>query len=126
MPGIYEIHVKDYFAADHALKGYDGKSAEKHGHRWTVEARIQCTTLNKMGIGLDFGDARNVVRDILGKLDHTHLNEVAEFGSINPTAENLAKFIYTELSRRLNTDRIKVNEIKVFESPDCGASYRER
>jgi len=125
MPGVYEIYVKDHFTADHALKGYDGKSAKKHGHKWTVEAFVQCTTLNKLGIGLDFGDVKNIIRDILGKLDHTHLNEVAEFGSINPTAENLAKFIYTELSRRLNTDRIKVKKIKVFENPDCGSCYYE-
>ncbi len=125
MSGKYEIHVKDYFTGTHALRGYDGKSAEKHRHKWTVEARVQLTTLNKRGIGMDFKDLKNVIRDILGKLDHTHLNEVVEFGSINPTAENLAKFIYTEMSRRLNTDRIKVNKVKVFETPDCGSSYCE-
>ena len=125
MPGVYEIHVKDYFAAEHAIRGYDGKSAEKHSHKWTVEAIIRCTTLNKLGIGMDFGDVKNVVRDILGRLDHTLLNDVVEFGSINPTAENLAKFIYTELSRRLNTDRVRVTRVKVFENPDCGVTYRE-
>lgn len=125
MPGVYEIYVKDHFAAAHALRGYDGNCSRIHGHNWIVEAYIQCTKLNQLGMGIDFRDVKEVVKDVLSKLDHTHLNEVAEFGSINPTSENLSKFIYKELSRRLNTDYIKVTKIMVFESPGCGSSYQE-
>ncbi|WDP83780.1 MAG: 6-carboxytetrahydropterin synthase QueD [Desulfobacter sp.] len=126
MTGVYEIYVKDHFAASHALKGYGGICSKIHGHNWTVEAWIQCTRLNKLGIGINFKDVKHVIRDVLDKLDHTTLNEIMEFGSINPTAENLAKFVYGELSRRLNTEHIKVNKIMVFESPECGAAYQER
>ena len=125
MPGVYEIYVEDYFTADHALRGYDGKSAALHSHKWTVEAKIRCTTLNRLGTGMEFKDVKNVLGDILGRLDDTTLNDVVEFGSINPTAENLAKFIYAELSRCLNTDRVRVVRIKVFETPDCGVAYSE-
>jgi 6-pyruvoyltetrahydropterin/6-carboxytetrahydropterin synthase len=125
MPGIYEIYVKDHFAAAHALKGYDGNCSNLHGHNWEVEACIQCTRLNRLGIAIDFRDVKTVIKDVLGKLDHTNLNDVAEFGSINPTAENIAKFLYTELSRRLNTEYIKVKKITVFESPGCGSSFQE-
>jgi 6-pyruvoyltetrahydropterin/6-carboxytetrahydropterin synthase len=125
MPGVYEIYVKDHFSAAHALKGYDGNCSNMHGHNWIVEAYIQCTKLNKLGIGVDFRDVKAVVKDVLGKLDHTTLNEVAEFGSINPTSENLAKFLYTELSRRLNTESTTVSRVMVFESPGCGSSFRE-
>ncbi len=125
MPGVYEIYVKDHFSAAHALKGYDGNCSNIHGHNWIVEANIQCTKLNKLGIGVDFKDVKSVVTDVLGKLDHTNLNEVAEFGNINPTSENLSKFLYNELSRRLNTDSVKVSKVMVFESPGCGSSYQE-
>lgn len=125
MPGIYEIYVKDHFAAAHSLRGYDGNCSKMHGHNWIVEAYIHCTKLNKLGIGIDFRDVKAVVKDVLSKLDHTNLNEVAEFGSINPTSENLAKFIYRELSRRLNTEHLNVHKIMVFESPGCGSSYME-
>ena len=96
-----------------------------HDHNWVVEAAIQCTRLNQLGIGIEFKDVKNVVTDVLTKLDHTHLNEVAEFGSINPTSENLAKFIYKELSRRLNTEHATVKKVIVSESTGCGASYCE-
>ena len=125
MPGVYEIYVKDHFAAAHALRGYDGNCSKMHGHNWIVEAAIQCTRLNQLGIGVDFRDVKKIIKDVLSKLDHTNLNEVVEFSSINPTSENLSKFIYKELSRRLNTDHIKVSKITVFESPGCGSSYQE-
>ncbi|HRF91090.1 MAG TPA: 6-carboxytetrahydropterin synthase, partial [Desulfobacter postgatei] len=96
-----------------------------HGHNWVVEAHIRCTKLNLLGMGIDFRDVKSVVKDVLSRLDHTNLNEIAEFGSINPTAENLAKFLYSELSRRLNTEFIKIQKIMVFESPSCGSSYQE-
>ncbi len=125
MSGVYEIYVKDHFAAAHSLKGYDGNCSNLHGHNWIVEAYIHCTKLNKLGIGVDFRDVKRIVKDVLSKLDHTNLNDVAEFGHINPTSENIAKFLYTELSRRLNSDHIMVNKIMVFESPGCGSSYQE-
>lgn len=125
MPGVYEIYIQDNFAAAHVLKGYDGSCSNMHGHNWTVEAFIQCTKLTKLGIGVDFIDVKRVLQDILGKLDHTTLNDVVEFSSINPTSENIAKFLYRELSRRLNTDSVTVKKVMVFEGPGCGASYQE-
>ncbi len=125
MPGVYEVYVKDHFAAAHVLKGYDGNCSNMHGHNWVVEAYIECTKLTKLGIGIDFMDVKKVLQDILSKLDHTTLNDVVEFSSINPTSENIAKFLYTELSRRLNTEHIFVKKVSVLESPGCGSSYRE-
>ncbi len=125
MPGVYEIYVKDHFAAAHALKGYDGNCSNLHGHNWIIEAYIRCRKLNKLGIGIDFRDVKGVLKDVLGKLDHTNLNDIAEFGAINPTSENLAKFLFIELSLRLNTDSTKVKKIMVFESPGCGSAYWE-
>ncbi|WP_299980467.1 6-carboxytetrahydropterin synthase QueD [Desulfobacula sp.] len=125
MPGIYEIYVKDHFAAAHALKGYDGNCSNMHGHNWIIETYIQCTKLNKLGIGVDFRDAKDIIKDVLSKFDHTTLNDVAEFASTNPTSENLSRFLYTEFSRRLNTEHITISKVMVFESPGCGSSYQE-
>ena len=125
MPGVYEIYVKDHFAAAHALKGYDGNCSNLHGHNWIIEAYIQCRKINKLGISIDFRDVKGVLKDVLSKLDHTNLNDIAEFGAINPTSENLAKFLFIELSLRLNTESTKVKKIMVFESPGCGSAYWE-
>ena len=102
-----------------------GNCSNLHGHNWIIEAFIQCRKLNKLGIGIDFRDVKGVLKDVLSKLDHTNLNDIAEFGAINPTSENLAKFLFIELSLRLNTESTKVKKIMVFESPGCGSAYWE-
>jgi len=125
MPGLYEVYIKDYFAAAHVLKGYDGACANMHGHNWIVEAYIQCTKLNQLGIGIDFLDVQAALKDVLSKLDHTFLNENPAFTNINPTSETLSKFLFTELSQRLNTEHIRVSKVMIFESPGCGSSFQE-
>jgi len=125
MPGIYEVYIKDYFSAAHVLNGYEGSCANMHGHNWIVEAYIQCTKLNSLGIGIDFKDVQAAVKDVLSGLDHTTLNENPAFAHINPTSETLARFLFTQLSQRLNTDHIKVGKVMVMESPGCGSSYQE-
>ncbi|HKK90414.1 MAG TPA: 6-carboxytetrahydropterin synthase QueD [Desulfobacteraceae bacterium] len=125
MPGVYEIYVKDHFSAAHALKGYDGNCSRLHGHNWIIEAFVQCKRLNSIGIGIDFRDVKDTLKQILKNLDHTNLNELAEFGTINPTSENIARFLYEELGNRFNTEHIKVSKIKVCETPGCGSAYWE-
>ncbi len=125
MAGVYEIYVKDHFAAAHVLKGYDGNCSNIHGHNWEVEVFIQCRKLNQLGFGIDFIDVKKIVKDVVGKLDHTNLNDIVEFSNINPTSENISKFLYKELAIRLNTEFIKVSKVMVMESPGCGSSYWE-
>ncbi len=125
MPQVYEIFVQDHFSAAHSLKGYNGNCSKIHGHNWIVEVYIRCGKLNRLGIAIDFRDVRDTLKKILDKLDHTDLNEIAEFGSINPTSENIAKLLFSELARHFNAEHVTVSMVKVFESPGCGASYWE-
>lgn len=125
MKQIYEIYVKDHFSAAHALRGYDGNCARMHGHNWIIEAYIQCTKLNQLGIAIDFRDVRSTLKTILEKFDHTDLNQLDEFESVNATSENLAKFIYKELETHFKTEHSNVSKVKVLESPGCGSTYWE-
>lgn len=125
MPGVYEICVKDHFSAAHALKGYNGNCSKIHGHNWMIEICIQCRKLNSIGIGIDFKDVRETLKRTLNKLDHSNLNDLAEFGSINPTSENIGRFLYQELGRCFNTPHIKVSSVKVVETPGCSSTYWE-
>jgi len=81
--------------------------------------------LNEIGIGGDFRDAKKALKDIVGRLDHNHLNELPAFQKENPTSENIARFLYGELSRKLNADGVKVSRVKVFETPAAGVCYWE-
>lgn len=125
MAEIHELYVKTHFSAAHSLKGYPGDCARVHGHNWMIEVFVRCTKLNEIGIGIDFRDIKQSIKDLLNNLDHFNLNDLPAFNTINPTSENIAKFIYKELGKKLNTDDIKVSKVKVCETPGAGALYWE-
>ena len=125
MAGIFEVYVKSHFSAAHSLRGYPGDCARIHGHNWLVEVFVKCTELDSIGIGIDFRDIRAAVKEVLARLDHSDLNELPLFREENPSSENIAKFIYKELSPRLNTQTVRVSRVKVSETPGAGAFYWE-
>ncbi|OPY14388.1 MAG: 6-carboxy-5,6,7,8-tetrahydropterin synthase [Syntrophus sp. PtaB.Bin001] len=125
MPGVFEIKVEEHFSAAHALRNYPGNCEHLHGHNWTVEVTVQCTELNEIGIGVDFRDVKQSVREALQHLDHINLNELAPFDDINPSSENIAYYLYQKLSRKLNRENIRVSQVRVSETPTSSASYRE-
>jgi 6-pyruvoyltetrahydropterin/6-carboxytetrahydropterin synthase len=125
MPGVFEVYVKTQFSAAHSLKGYPGDCARVHGHNWIIEVFVKCKELDEIGIGIDFRDIKQSVKDVLQGLDHFNLNDLPAFKDVNPTSENIAKFLYKELGKKLNSDVVKVSKVKVSETPGAGAFYWE-
>jgi 6-pyruvoyltetrahydropterin/6-carboxytetrahydropterin synthase len=125
MSGVFEVHVKTHFSAAHSLKGYPGDCARMHGHNWIIEVFVRCKQLDEIGIGIDFKDIKHAVKDVLEGLDHFNLNELPAFRGVNPSSENIAKFLYEELGEKLNSDVVKVSKVRVCETPVTGACYWE-
>ena len=125
MPGVFEICVEDQFSAAHSLRGYQGNCAQMHGHNWIVEVFVKCRELNDIGIGIDFRDIRQAIKNIINDLDHSCLNEHPEFKDTNPSSENIARFLYRRLGEKINSDNVKVSKVKVSETRSAGAYYWE-
>lgn len=125
MPSVYEVYVKTHFSAAHFLCGYPGDCARLHGHNWIVEVYVRCKELNDIGIGIDFRDIKHAVKEVMKGLDHFNLNDLPVFHNINPSSENIAKFLYREISGKINSDVISVSKVKVSETPGAGAFYWE-
>ncbi len=125
MAGVFEVYVQAHFSAAHALRGYPGDCSRTHGHNWIIDVFVKCKKLNEIGIGVDFRDIKRGVKDVLKGLDHFNLNELPPFNEDNPTSENIAKFLYIQLGKRLNSDVAQVSKIKVSETPGAGAFYWE-
>ena len=125
MAGFFEVYIKEHFSAAHSLMGYKGDCARIHGHNWMVEVFVRCTELNEIGIGVDFRDINEGLNDVLESLDHCYLNELPPFQKVNPSSENIAKYLYQELAKKLNSDDVKVSKVKVSETPEAGALYWE-
>jgi 6-pyruvoyltetrahydropterin/6-carboxytetrahydropterin synthase len=119
---MYQITVEQHFDAAHALRGYQGKCENLHGHRFRVVARLRTSKLNEIGLAFDFRELKARLAEVLEHFDHTNLNEVAPFDAINPSSENLASTIFNELQPKL--PGIKLVSVEVWESPDSAAEYR--
>lgn len=120
---MYELTVKGHFDAAHALQGYPGECRELHGHTWDVEVTVTGERLDGVGIVYDFKRLKADLATVLGRYDHTYLNDVQPFDHVNPTAENLARVFYEELSRTVG-DEVTVSEVAVWESPVARIAYR--
>lgn len=125
MAGVFEVYVKSHFSAAHSLRGYPGDCARVHGHNWIIEVYVRCSKLDSIGIGIDFRDIKIAVKEVLSGLDHCDLNDLPLFRRQNPTSENIARFLFGELSSRLNTAAVRISKIKVSETPGAGAFYWE-
>lgn len=122
---MYELTVRTTFSAAHSLRDYEGPCSNVHGHNWVVEIVICGKALQPNGMLVDFGDIKEAASEVLSRLDHTNLNDVPPFDEINPTSENLARWLYNEIGGRINTSALKVTRINVREAETSCASYFE-
>ena len=125
MASRYTLKVVADFAAAHTLRNYPGACSRLHGHNWKVEAEVVASELNEIGMAIDFKDIKREVRAIASELDHYYLNELEPFREINPTAENIARYFYLELSRRLNSASVKVSALTLWETERACVTYSE-
>ncbi len=124
---MFEITVEDSFAAGHALRNYRGKCENLHGHNYKVRITLAGERLEN-GLLFDFKDVKSVLGDIIDRLDHQYLNDLEPFREQNPSAENMAKYLYDEASARLrqSTDgRVSVRRVRVWETDTTTATYFE-
>lgn len=122
---MYRLKIHTYFAAAHCLTHYQGDCENLHGHNWRVEVAVTARELDKAGLGIDFKILKAETNVLLKALDHKYLNDLVPFSDISPSSENIARFLYQELSQKLNTDNVKVEMITVWESDFANASYYE-
>lgn len=115
------------FAAAHRLRGYEGNCARLHGHNWKVEVSVGGSQLNDVGMLMDFKEIKRRSKAIIDELDHFYLNDIAPFNDeLNPTAENIAWFLFDRLSKDINDARISVASVKVWENDrNCATFSRD-
>ena len=121
----YTMKILLDFAAAHLLRDYEGVCNRLHGHNWKVEVLVTATELDDVGMGMDFKVIKDATRELIGKLDHRNLNDIPPFDEINPTAENISEYLYTEISKELNADGIKVSAVTLWETDRASVTFTE-
>ncbi len=119
---MYELVVETEFPAAHRLREYRGACEKLHGHNWRVEMTVGGEALNDLGMVMDFRELKRVLAEVVGRYDHTFLNELGEFSEQNPTTENLARIVFEQCAGRLPPG-VRVRKVAVWESARCGACY---
>lgn len=125
MAARYTLKIVTDFASAHTLRGYPGACARMHGHNWKVETEVLASELDEVGMGVDFKVIKQATRDIAAQLDHRYLNELEPFTRINPTAENIAAYFFRELSSQLNSPRLRVQAVTLWETERACVRYAE-
>lgn len=122
---MFEASVRASFSGAHRLKGYRGKCENIHGHNWEVEVCVGADKLDSQGISIDFKLLRHRLSGVLDALDHRDLNKVAFFKKNNPSAENIARYIYMNLKKSVNSKGVSLRRVNVWETKDSCAVYFE-
>ena len=74
---------------------------------------------------MDFRLLKAKTQAILDNLDHRYLNELPFSRGTNPSSENLAAYIFAEISRQVDQGSRRVSWVSVWESETSRATYRQ-
>jgi len=125
MAASYLLKVVTEFASAHTLRDYPGACSRMHGHNWKLELEAVATTLDDVGMGIDFKKMKTAANEVGDRLDHRYLNDLEPFTGINPTAENIAAYMYREIAAKLNSDTIRVAAVTLWETDRACVRYSE-
>jgi 6-pyruvoyltetrahydropterin/6-carboxytetrahydropterin synthase len=122
---VFEISVEETFAAGHALRGYHGKCENPHGHNYRLRITLRGPQLDSAGLLYDFVHLKQVIHTVVEGVDHKFLNDQAPFDVLNPSAENIAKYFYEELTRQMRgtPNGAVITRVDVWETDTTRASY---
>ena len=121
---MFEVAIEETFAAGHAQRNYRGKCENVHGHNYRAQVTLRGAELDAMGLLVDFVELKRVVHAVLDRMDHQWLNDFPPFDALNPSAENMAKYIYDEVSAALTAkEGVRVAAVRLWETDTASASY---
>lgn len=112
---------KDFtFDAAHNLINYHGKCERLHGHTYKLRVIVEGTP-DSEGMIIDFIELKAVVKErVISRLDHSYINEIIS----QPSAENIALWIWDELEESVKRENCSLYEIHVWETADSRVILR--
>ena len=78
-----------------------------------------------MGVAADFEAVKPALKKVLSEFDKRSVNDHPDFKGekLNPSAENVAKWIFDRLSDNYRSANAKFAKVTVWETPEASASY---
>ena len=125
---MYEVTVEAGFSSGHYLRNYRGKCENPHGHNYRVFVTLMGEELDAAGLLLDFKLLKQVMRPVVDRLDHQMINDLEPFTTVNPSAENLARYFFEQTAAQLTemtSGRVRVKDCTLYETDTSFARYYE-
>ena len=126
---MFEVTVEAGFSSGHYLRNYRGKCENPHGHNYRVFVTLIGEELDEAGLLMDFKLLKQVMRPVVDRLDHQMINELEPFTTVNPSAENLARYFYEQTQqqlREMTSGRVCVKDCTLYETDTSFARYYEK
>jgi 6-pyruvoyltetrahydropterin/6-carboxytetrahydropterin synthase len=129
---MYALAVSDHFMIAHSFSGAIFGPAQKlHGATYAVEVEFRRAELDAHGLVCDIGLALATLREVLGELNYTNLDELPELHGRNTTTEFMAGEIFRRMKARIATgavgpgtaDALDSMRVVLRESPVAWASF---
>ena len=122
---MFEVTIEETFAAGHALRNYRGKCENVHGHNYRCQVTVEGAALDEIGLLVDFVELKKVVHAVLDRMDHQWLNDFPPFDVLNPSAENMARYIYEQVNEGIKTrEGVRLGLVRLWETDTAHATYR--
>jgi 6-pyruvoyltetrahydropterin/6-carboxytetrahydropterin synthase len=125
---MYELTVEREFSSGHFLRNYHGRCENPHGHNYKVRITLAGAELDHAGLLLDFKLIKQVMHPVIDRIDHQMLNDLEPFATVNPSAENIARFFYEQTNQQLSgmtNGRVRVKDCTIWETDTTSATYYE-
>jgi len=122
---MFTLAIEDNFSSAHQLRAYQGKCENLHGHNWKIILKVKGEKLNNIGLLIDFKDLKQILKKILNNLDHQNINTIYPFDKLNPSSENIAKYIFEQVEKIIlqTFPEIEVDSVTVWESNTSRCTY---
>ncbi len=121
LPGDFFVRIEGRFDSSHYLYAYlpDGSDEPIHGHSWLVEVYLAhlSKSVQNNGISFDFVGVHKRLNELLDRIGHLCINDLAEFRGVNPTAENIARWFYKGLENAAKVQGGQILKVRVHEGP---------
>jgi 6-pyruvoyltetrahydropterin/6-carboxytetrahydropterin synthase len=122
---MFEVMIERNFSSAHQLRGYRGKCENLHGHNYKIEIFARGRELDNIGLLVDFVELKAAADEVVQYLDHRNINELPPFDvELNPSAENLARYILERVASRVGDNRVQVYKVRCYETPTSVATYQ--
>ncbi len=119
----YSVIVKREVIAQHYLVGGDfGRENELNSHRYEIEARYEGSSLDEHGFLIDIDAVGAILDGLVERYRDRTLNELPEFGGLNPSVEHFARIVADQLV--IDAPNLNGLEVTIWEDAGAAAGFR--